>query len=487
MDACYGRGDYTLRSQKFLGVCLPSYRCKNLISARFVYNLKGDKHGNPTRCRAQLVAQGYKQVEGLDYNFDDIFAPVARLKSVRAMCAIAAIEDDELVQTDIKSTFLYGRMEPREDVYLDLVPPKGIMLPGLKPGQTALKRVFAYLRGTQHYTLALGGNSSPILTGYCDSDGMSHPDRHPIAAYIFTIGGAISWSSKCQDIVCLSTTEAEYIAPTHAEKEAIWLHHLLDEVFPKRFKLPITVYSDNQGAIALSKDDRFHTRTKHIDIRFHFVRQYVEDGTLSITYLPTDRMLADALTKALAGPQITKLAGAIGLQTYKYQANCAFLVDMPAQPTWRYQQSTQSSRNASSPPLYNRRPCRRNIQTPLREDHPLIQHPTLPNRLPNTTRESVHRSTATTGLAYISISPIKVMCEIAYTALVIFTITSLIGMHIYVITQFVALMNCFLQDANLRHNEDYGWSTTTNNGSNNNNARGWGDSSAGWGTTNDNN
>ncbi|PSR87279.1 hypothetical protein PHLCEN_2v5213 [Hermanssonia centrifuga] len=451
------------------------------------------------------------------------------------MCAIAAIEDDELVQTDIKSAFLYGCMEPGEDVYL--VPPKGITLPGLKPRQvlklraclyglkqagrqwyqklrdalrqigftrsqfdhavfyqrlspaegsgtatifchvddmglkankkymphliaalrsrfklskggqihyllgmhiekrtisfsqsayinriltryrfdeirtvttpmdpnvalskeqcttserqqeemknkpyrealgtlmyasvgtrpdityavstlakfsqnpgpthwTALKRVFAYLCGTQHYTLTLGGNSSPILTGYCDSDGMSHPDRHPIAAYVFTIGGAISWSSKRQDIVCLSTTEAEYIALTHAAKEAIWLHHLLDEVFPKRFKLPITVYSDNQGAIALSKDDRFHTRTKHIDIRFHFVRQYVEDGTLSITYLPTDRMLADALTKALAGPQLTKLAGAIGLQTYKYQANCAFLVDMPARPTRRYQQSTQSS------------------------------------------------------------------------------------------------------------------------------------------------
>ncbi len=105
-------------------------------------------------------------------------------------------------------------------------------------------------------------------------------------------------------------------------KEAIWLHHLLDKVFPKRFKLPITVYSDNQGAIALSKDNRFHTRTKHINICFHFVQQYVEDGTLNIMYLPTDRMLADALTKTLPGPQLTKLAGAIGLQTYKTQANC---------------------------------------------------------------------------------------------------------------------------------------------------------------------
>ncbi|PSR79118.1 hypothetical protein PHLCEN_2v7160 [Hermanssonia centrifuga] len=154
---------------------------------------------------------------------------------------------------------------------------------------------------------------------------------------------------------------------------------------------------------------------------------------------------------------------------------------MPARPIQRYQQSTQSSRNASSPPSYNRRPRRCNNQTPLQEDRPLIiQLPTLPNRLPNLTRESVCCSTATTGLAHISISPVKIMCGITYTALVIFTITSLIGMHIYVVTQFVALMNCFLQDANSRHNDDYGWSTTTTNGSNNNNARGWG-------TANDNN
>ncbi|PSR79076.1 hypothetical protein PHLCEN_2v7162 [Hermanssonia centrifuga] len=78
------------------------------------------------------------------------------------------------------------------------------------------------------------------------------------------------------------------------------------------------------------------------------------------------------------------------------------------------------------------------------------------------------------------------MCGVTYTALIIFTITSLIGMHIYIVTQFVTLMNHFIQDGNLRRNNDYGWSTITNNRSNNNNARGWGDSTTGWGTTNDN-
>ncbi|PSR74294.1 hypothetical protein PHLCEN_2v9956 [Hermanssonia centrifuga] len=167
---------------------------------------------------------------------------------------------------EVLGTLMYASVGMRPDItYVVSTLAKFSQNPG-PTHWTALKCVFAYLCGTQHYTLTLGGISSPILTGYYDSDGMSNPDCHPIAAYVFTIGGAISWSSKGQDIVCLSTTEAEYIALTHAAKEAIWLHHLLNEVFPKQFKLPITVYSDNQGAIALSKDDRFHTRTKHIDI-----------------------------------------------------------------------------------------------------------------------------------------------------------------------------------------------------------------------------
>ena len=78
-------------------------------------------------------------------------------------------------------------------------------------------------------------------------------------------GGAISWSSKRQDTVSLSTTEAEYIALTHAAKEAIWLKNIIGELFGT-IPHPIQLYSDNQSAIALAKDDRYHAHTKHIDI-----------------------------------------------------------------------------------------------------------------------------------------------------------------------------------------------------------------------------
>jgi hypothetical protein len=83
-------------------------------------------------------------------------------------------------------------------------------------------------------------------------------------------GGAVSWSLKRQDTISLSTTEAEYIALTHAAKEAIWLRNILLELFGP-IAHPIELLSDNQSAIALAKDDRFHARTKHINIRYHFI------------------------------------------------------------------------------------------------------------------------------------------------------------------------------------------------------------------------
>lgn len=111
----------------------------NLIDTRFVFNLKGNEHGNPFQYCARLVAQGYKQVKEIDFNFHDIFAPVTRLKSVCAICTMAAAKDDGFIQTNIKFAFLYGCME---DVYL--VPPKCIRLPGIQPGQVLKLHVCLY-------------------------------------------------------------------------------------------------------------------------------------------------------------------------------------------------------------------------------------------------------------------------------------------------------------------------------------------------------
>jgi hypothetical protein len=111
---------------------------------------------------------------------------------------------------------------------------------------------------------------------------------------------AISWSSKKQPSVALSSTKAEYIASTHATKEAIWLQQLLRELWPDPiFYSPTTLLIDNQSAIMITRNLEFHDQTKHIEVCHHFLRQQFESKTIDLEYVPTDDQVADVLTKGL--------------------------------------------------------------------------------------------------------------------------------------------------------------------------------------------
>ena len=178
----------------------------------------------------------------------------------------------------------------------------------------AVKRVFRYLKGTRELRLTYGPEGEFDLKGYGDADGNSQSDRHAISGNVFILfGGAISWFSKRQEIIALSTTEGEYVAATHAAKEALWLRKLFAELF-KPLEEPTTLYCDNQSAIALTKDDQFHARTKHIDIRFHFIRLVCQKGYVRLIYCPTAEMTADILTKALPSLKVKHFANALGLR-----------------------------------------------------------------------------------------------------------------------------------------------------------------------------
>jgi hypothetical protein len=124
--------------------------------------------------------------------------------------------------------------------------------------------------------------------------------------------GAVTWSSKKQAIVALSSTEAEYVAQTHAAKELIWLRTIIGEL-NSPFENPTTLHCDNQGAIALAKDNKFHARTKHIDIRYHFIREAVEDGSINMQYIPTNENIADIFTKPLAKAKFERFVQMLGL------------------------------------------------------------------------------------------------------------------------------------------------------------------------------
>lgn len=166
---------------------------------------------------------------------------------------------------------------------------------------TAVKRIFRYLKATASMRLTYKG-SIERLTGYTDSDWAGdHDTRRSTSGFVFTLGsGPISWQSKRQPTVALSTCEAEYAGQTQAAKEAIWLRGLLSQLTgTEQFLRSVIIYGDNQGAIALAKNPQFHARSKHIDIQTHFVRETVANKQVSLEYIPTADQIADGLTKPL--------------------------------------------------------------------------------------------------------------------------------------------------------------------------------------------
>jgi len=193
-----------------------------------------------------------------------------------------------------------------------------------EPHMQTLKRVLRYLHGTVNHQLAYDGregdkgrpsNTSGTLLGYCDADwAASMDDRRSVTGWVFLVaGGAISWQSQRQKSVALSTVEAEYMAAGNATKEAVWLRTLLNELGETQTNAT-TILTDNQGSIALAKNPEQHQRSKHIDIRYHFIRERIADGVVQLAYIPGSEMTADQLTKPLAKDAHNQCARRMGLR-----------------------------------------------------------------------------------------------------------------------------------------------------------------------------
>ncbi|XP_040175581.1 secreted RxLR effector protein 161-like [Anopheles arabiensis] len=170
------------------------------------------------------------------------------------------------------------------------------------PGQkhwNGVKHVMRYLRGTSNFKLVYKKNVDSKIIGYCDADWGSDPDeRKSTTGNIFMAqGGAISWMCKKQPTVALSTCEAEYMSVSAAVQEASWWRGLsaklanADEV--------IEIRCDNQSCIAIAKNGGYHPRTKHIDIRHHFIKDALSRGIVTLEYVSTEDQIADGLTKPL--------------------------------------------------------------------------------------------------------------------------------------------------------------------------------------------
>lgn len=177
-----------------------------------------------------------------------------------------------------------------------------------KPGTlhwAAFKRVLRYLQRTRNVGITLGG-STIKLEAYSDSDYAGCPyTRRSITGYCMLIaGGCVSWRARKQATVATSSTEAEYRAAYEATQEIIWLRQLLSD-FGYEQRESTILRCDNQGALALSRNPLYQSRSKHFDIIFHWIREKVDDLSIKPVYVPTQAMVADFLTKALHFPKFS--------------------------------------------------------------------------------------------------------------------------------------------------------------------------------------
>ncbi|MGH7240338.1 MAG: Ty1/Copia family ribonuclease HI [Candidatus Saccharimonadales bacterium] len=158
-------------------------------------------------------------------------------------------------------------------------------------------------------------SATKLFTTYSDADhGGNRDNRKSTGGYLVKLGlGAVSWSSKLQPVVALSTTEAEYMAAVEAGKEIIWMRSLLKEVGVE-VDGPSELMMDNQSAMYVAKNPEHHGRMKHIDLRYCWLREVVEGGEISPTYVPTSQMPADLLTKPLSKALVEGFRDQMGLK-----------------------------------------------------------------------------------------------------------------------------------------------------------------------------
>ncbi|KAH9669161.1 Integrase catalytic domain-containing protein [Citrus sinensis] len=227
---------------------------KKAIGNKWVYAKKqGSLNQSTPRYKVRLVAKGFAQKEGIDYN--EVFSPIVKHTSIHILLALVAKYELELAQLDVKTMFLHGDLE--EEIYMtQLVVSK------------LLERRIMCDCGQQ-------------CVGYCDSDFAGDLDkRRSTMGYVFIL-------------------EAEYMAVTEAVKEAIWLKGLLGDLGV--IQETIAIFYDNQSAIFLAKNQTYHARTKHIDVKYHYVREIIEGGDVLLTKINTKDNPPDMLTKVISG------------------------------------------------------------------------------------------------------------------------------------------------------------------------------------------
>ena len=179
---------------------------------------------------------------------------------------------------------------------------------------TAAKRILRYVKGTINFGLKYKSGEESELIGYCDSDYAGDlDDRKTTSGFIFFLGNnPVAWNCSKQKVIALSSCEAEYISSTMSVCQGIWISRFMHELSgceEKCFDLCI----DNKSTIDISRNPVHHGRTKHIDVRFHFIGKCVEEGKVILRYIRTEEQVADFFTKSLGTSKFCEFRAKIGL------------------------------------------------------------------------------------------------------------------------------------------------------------------------------
>ncbi|GKA61464.1 retrovirus-related pol polyprotein from transposon TNT 1-94 [Tanacetum coccineum] len=288
-----------------------------------------------------MVACGYRQEEGID--FEESFAPVARLDAIRIFLAYAAHMNMIVYQMDVKTTFLNDIL--REEVYVsqpdEFVDQDNPIMNSLKepwiphfssednakifscdPVDTPMVEKSKLDEDTQgkvidltHYR-GMVGTLMYLIATYVDADHAGCQDTKRSTSGCMQLLGErlVSWPSKREKSAAISSTEAEYIALSGCCAQVLWMRSQLTDYGLGFNKIPM--YCDNKSVIALCCNNVQHPRSKHIDIRFHFIKKQVENGVVELYFVNTEYQLADIFTKALGKERTEFLINKLGMRSF---------------------------------------------------------------------------------------------------------------------------------------------------------------------------
>ena len=232
--------------------------------------------------------------------------------SAKLNCDAAGVEVDPTLYRSMIGSLLYLTAS-RPDIAFSVGVCARFQAAPKESHLTAVKRIIRYINGTSDYGIWYSRDSNECLAGYSDADWAGCiDDRKSTSGGCFYLGNnLVSWMSKKQNSISLSTAEAEYIAAASGCAQLLWMKKLLHDYGITQDTM--CVFCDNTSAINLSKNPVQHSKSKHIEIRYHFIRDLVEKKIVYLEFINTDNQKADIFTKPLDGPRFESLRKTIGV------------------------------------------------------------------------------------------------------------------------------------------------------------------------------